>query len=274
MKITKRLTFTPLPLLVAALTGLAAPADAALFNYYVGTDSLATIAAGEFAGQPNPNAGRMTLLYAHHNEITPASNHYHSKGIFRFQPGSGAAPIIELSPSNYLPEGSNPPLLMGASTGIYDGKLTAIQDPGNDFSMITIKGVDDLMGFGAGTGEEFLLNSSGGRWAGSLAGSDPHLVLVSLSEGLNIGNATSLSLGLFEAGDDYHLGENPDFSPVFWTEANAELGLYTAQFQLVDEEGLFGDSGTFELRFQVVPEPSSALLLGAAALLGLSRRRR
>ncbi len=259
---------------VAFLTLAASPADAALFSYYIGVDGQNTIPSGEFAGQPNPNANRLTLLFAHHNTATPASNHYHSKGIYRYQPGSGASPIIEINPSNYLPEGSNPPLELVAGSGLYDGRLVAEQDPGNAFSLITIKGTDELDGFAEGTGEHYLFNSSAGRWTGSLAGSDIHLVLVSISDGLNIGNATSLSVGLLAPDDELHLGEAPDFSPVFWTDAGAAPGIYTAQFRLADEEGLYGDSGTFELRFQVVPEPSSALLAGAALAIGLIRRRR
>ncbi len=258
----------------ALLALIVSSADAALFSYYIGVDGQSTIPSGEFAGQPNPNANRLTLLYAHPNESAPASSHYHSKGIYRYQPGSGASPVVEISPSNYLPEGSNPPLLLVAGSGLYDGKLVVQQDPGNAFSLITIKGTDDLDGFAAGTVENYLHNSSAGRWTGSLAGSDIHLVLVSISDGLNIGNATSLSVGLLAPDDELHLGDAPDFSPVFWMDAGAAPGIYTADFRLVDEEGLFGDSGNVQFRFQVVPEPSSALLAGTALLVGLARRRR
>src|SRR5690606_28531521 len=146
-------------------------------------------------------------------------HHYHSKAIYRCQPARGASPGAELNPRNYLPEGSNPPLEMVAGSGLYDGKLVAEQDPGNGFSLITIKGTDELDGFTAGTGEHYLFNSSAGRWTGSLARSDIHLVLVSMSSGLNIGNATSLSVGLLSPDDELHLGETPDFSPVFWMDA-------------------------------------------------------
>jgi hypothetical protein len=81
-----------------------------------------TIDSGEFSGLANPNGNRLTFLYAHPNEETPANNHYHPKRVFRYQPGTAASPVIETNPSNYLPEGSNPPLVMTAGSGLYDGK--------------------------------------------------------------------------------------------------------------------------------------------------------
>lgn len=252
----------------------AGQSSAALFSYYVGVDNLSTIASGEFAGLANPNANRLTFLYAHSYAETPASNHYHSKGVYRYQPGSGASPVIEVSSSNYLPEGTLPPLAMVSGSGIYAGRSVVDEDPSNHFSLINLKDTTDLSGFATGTGENYMFNSSAGRYTGGIAGADIHLVLVSMSGGLNIGSSSAFSIGLNNPGDEYHLGDDVNFSPVFWTDENAAAGLYTAQFKLVDEEGLFGDSGTFEYRFNVIPEPSSALLAGGALMLGLVRRRR
>lgn len=261
--------------LAAALSLFVAPAaDAAFVSYYIGVDGMQTIGSGEFSGLTNPNANRLTLLFAHHYEETPASNHYHSKGIYRYQPGSGASPVTELSPSNYLPEGSNPPLAMTAGSGLYEGKSVVLEDPANHFSLIDFKSTADLGGFTAGTGENYMFNSSSGRWNGSLAGADVHLVLVSMTPGLNIGSEMSLLSGLVNPGDEFHLGEDIDFSPIFWVDGNAAGGIYTADFKLVDESGQFGDSGNFQFRFNVVPEPSSALLSITAAAFALLRRKR
>ena len=256
-----------------ALLSLAS-AEAALVSYYVGVDGLQTIATGEFAGQANPNYNRLTFLYAHNNEATPASNHYHSKGIYRYQPGTGASPVIDQSPSNYLPEGTNPPLTFTTGGGIYIGMTVAQEDPGNHSSLIDIRDTGDISSFAVGSGEHYMFNSSGGRYAGSLAGADIHLVLMSMSPGLNIGSDSAFSIGLTNPGDEFHLGDDVNFSPVFWLDENAAAGDYVARFKLVDEEGVFGDSGEFEFRYAVVPEPSAALLAGGAMLLGLVRRRR
>lgn len=271
--------FTPRPasLLGAALLALFSgipEADAAFVSYYIGVDGMQTIGSGEFSGQANPNANRLTFLYAHHYEDTPASNHYHSKGVFRYQPGSGGSPVVETSPSNYLPEGSNPPLAMTSGSGIYEGKSVVLEDPANHFSLIDFKSTADLASYTAGTGEHYMFNSSSGRWSGSLEGADVHLVLVSMSAGLNIGTEMSLLSGLANPGDEFHLGEDIGFSPVFWVDGNAAAGTYTADFKLVDESGQFRDSGVFQFRFNVVPEPSSAMLSGAAILLMLARRKR
>lgn len=264
-----------LVLAAAAVLLAATPAaEAALFSYYIGVDGLGTIASGEFAGQANPNHNRLTLLYAHHYEDTPASNHYHSKGIYRYQPGSGASPVIETSPSNYLPEGSAPPLAMTAGTGFYAGKSVVLEETSNHFSQIHLRDTADLAGFAPGSGENYMFHSSADRWSGSIAGADVHLVLVSLSSGLHIGSGSSFDIGLVNPGDEFHLGEDIEFSPVFWMEEDAAPGTYTASFRLVDESGTFADSGTFEFRFNAVPEPSAAVLSLGALALGAMRRRR
>lgn len=260
-------------IIAAASLLLGTSAEGALFSYYIGVDGLANIASGTYSGLANPNAGRLTLLYAHTYTATPGSNHYHSKGIYTYT-GPAGSPTTIVSTSNYLPEGSNPPLGMVAGSGFYSGKSVVDENPSNGFSLIDFRDTQDLNGFASGTGENVLFNSSSGRWTGGIAGADVHLVLVSLSSGLHIGSDSAFDIGLNTAGDEYHLGDDVSFSPVFWTEQDAAPGLYTAQFKLVDEEGLFGDSGTFEFRFNVVPEPSAAILSSVALAFGLGRRKR
>ncbi len=271
-------------LLASAATSLAK--DPAIAGYFVGVDGLANIATGTFATLPNPNHDRLTFLYAHTYPANPATNHYHSKGIYRYAPSSTfASPVIEQSPSNFLPEGAIAPLTLSlASGGAYDGKLVSaplpVSDPRHGFSFMTIEDTGKLTGFGPTDGQTTLLNSSSGRWNGTLSGADVHLVLVGLTPGLNVG--VGLDLNAFvNPGDDYHLADSFSFNPTFWTELNAAPGLYTAQFMLTDEEGIFGDSGTFEFRFEVaatpIPEPSSAAALAGFVMLGLAaakRRRR
>lgn len=270
-------SLSTLSVITGLVIALAPASEAVIHSYYVGVDGQQTIPTGEFAGQANPNYNRLTFLYAHPNETSPASNHYHSKGVYRYQPGSAASPVIEINPGNYLPEGTNPPLSLVAGSGFYSDKLVVLADAGNHFSHFEIAGTDDLASYAAGTPEHFMFHSSDDRWSGSFAGADVHLVLVSLSPGLHVGDATSFDVGLNQAGDELHLGEAIQFTPVFWTASDAAEGIYIAQFKLVDETGTFGDSGTFEYRFSnaaAVPEPSIALLSGLALTFGLVRRRR
>jgi hypothetical protein len=213
---------------------------------------------------------------------TPASNHYHSKGVYRYTgPNLGTSTATEINPNNFLPEGTRPPLsLTLAVGGTYDGKLVSAPytdplDTNYGFSFLTIQDTGKLDGFGVGAPETILFNSSSGRWNGPLTGADVHIELVSLSAGLNVGVGSNLN-AFVNPGDDYHLEDSFDFTPTFWTEASAAPGTYIAQFKLTDESGTFLDSGTFEFRFSVIPEPSSAAALAGALALGLvaTRRRR
>ena len=269
---------------VALLASISAASahDLDIPSYIVGVDNLSTIASGTFAGMANPNYQRLTFLFAHTYPVTPASNHYHRKAIYRYDPDSTpSSPVVQVSPSNYVPEGANPPITLSLGTGFYAGKLVsnplAPSDSSYAFSFTTIADVDSLSGFGAGSPEDILLNSSSGRWSASIAGADVHLELVSLSAGLHVGDSANFDL-VSGAGDEIHLGDDFAFTPVFWTDASATAGLYTAQFKLTDESGTFGESGVFEYRFEVaasaIPEPASAAALAGLAILGLAATRR
>lgn len=270
-------------LLASAATSFAKDPDIA--GYFVGVDGLATIASGTFAGLANPNHNRLTFLYAHTYTDTPASNHYHSKAIYRYSPSSTFdSPVIDQSPSNYVPEAAIAPLTLSLATGgTYDGKLVSAplpeSDPRHGFSFTTIEDTGALTGFGPTDPESILFNSSGGRWNGALTGADVHIELVDLSAGLNVGVGLD-SNAFVNPGDDFHLADSFSFTPTFWTELNAAPGIYTARFKLTDEAAIFGDSGTFEFRFEVaaapIPEPSSFAALAGLGMLGfaLVRRRR
>jgi hypothetical protein len=274
-------------LATAALALAAAPAalakDLDIASYIVGVDGLTTIATGTYAGLANPNHNRLTFLFAHTYPATPASNHYHSKGVFRYTGlNLGAATATEVNPNNFLPEGTLPPLTLTLATGgAYDGKLVSSigspTDANYAFSFLTIEDVGKLAGFGPGAPETILLNSSSGRWNGPLTGADVHLQLVSLTPGLNVG-VGSLLQAFVNPGDDWHLEDSFSFTPTFWTELTAAPGTYAAQFKLTDEQGLFGDSGTFEFRFEVpaaaIPEPSAFAALAGLGALGLAATRR
>ena len=248
--------------------------SSAVAAYFIGIDGRSTIPSGTYAGLPDPNFNRLTFLLGH-------GDHYHSKGIMVYTgPNLGVDTAVITSASNYLPEGSIAPLLLTAGDGIYAGKWISNPysdplDPGYDFSFLEFRSTQSLASASEGTDDYLLFHSAAGRWENAFDEADIHLELVFTTPGLNIGNGTSLSSGLSLAGDELHLGEGSElftFSPVFWVDQAADPGTYIAQFRLTDESGTYGDSGVFEFRTQVVPEPSSAMMLLIGATW-LARRR-
>jgi MYXO-CTERM domain-containing protein len=258
-----------------ALAALITQSQAAFVSYYVGVDGRATVPSGTYNGLANPNHNRLTFLYAHTYPENPTINHYHSKGVLvHTGPNLGAGTATTVSSSNFLPEGSAPPLLMQAGSGAYAGKLVNVPTVGNPFSFLTIEDTGKIAGFAAGSPEDILFNSSGGRWNGSLAGADVHMKLISATAGLFFGSASDPTANPFASPDGVHLEDEFSFSLHPWLNAGAAPGVYTAQFQLEDESGMLGESGTFEFRFAVIPEPSSAALATLAAAAITLRRRR
>jgi hypothetical protein len=249
---------------------------AALSEFYVGVDGLTTIGGvGTYAGLPNPNFGRLTLLYNH-------GDHYHGIGTYAYtgpNMGAGTA-VVDTSANNRLPEisAAQPPLLLTGGAGVYAGKLVSQPQIGVEYSNLEMLSVHSLDGNPEDT--MGLFGSSSGRWDDPLwdanQAADIHLELVSVTPGLNVGtlaNPLALSVGLNE-----HVGEGDElfsFTPVLWTEGNAAVGTYSAEFRLSDEAGVLGNSGRFFVDVQVVPEPTSAIvsLIGALGLIGFGRRR-
>jgi hypothetical protein len=58
---------------------------------------------------------------------------------------------------------------------------------------------------------------------------------------------------------------------VFWVDAAAAPGVYSATLRLIDTTDTFRASGEFTFDFEVLPEPATLLLLTPVLLL---RRRR
>ena len=242
-------------------------------NYYIGVDNLATIASGTYAGLANPNKDRLTFLYAHWYDATPSSNHYHSKGRYiHTGPNLGAATATTVSSANFLPESGT--LTMVSGTGAYAGKLVIEANPSNPFSFLSIEDTGKLSGFADGTPEFIMFNSSSGRWNSAITGADVHMKLLNATAGLNFGTSSDPNVNPFADAEGLHLADSFSFTLNPWVDAGAAPGTYSAQFMLEDEEGVFGDSGTFEFRFTVIPEPSGTLLsMISLGMLSLRRRR-
>ncbi|WP_447984293.1 all3515 family Zur-repressed PEP-CTERM protein [Nitrospira sp. Nam74] len=266
--------------LVSMLT--ATGAYAVTSEFYVAVDELTTIASGTYAGLANPNYNHLTYLRGH-IEPDPTTNHFHGIGSYSYTGPAGSQSIIWTNANNRIPETSTgqPPLPLVAGIGAYAGLLVSDAIPGLEYSDLTIHSVELLNGFPAGAPEHYLYNSSGGRWNGSLAGAQVGLQLISLTAGLRINNELGHPI-LNSVGDVYVLGAGHSlaFTPTFWTEGTAPSGTYSAQFRLVDlgsdmGRSPFAPSGTFNIDFQVVPEPSTATLFALGiGVLGIPAIRR
>jgi hypothetical protein len=232
-------------------TAATRPARAEIREVYIGRDGLSTLASGDYKGLPNPNYGRLTLLYAHGDAAKPETNHYHGIGAYSY---TGAVPnqsVLSTNANNKLPEGytNQAPLSLRPGAGLYAGRLRTTHDPKEHYSDLSFHSVHELSRAATGTPEHYMFNSSGNRWSGSLVGSVVWLELVSLSNGLQVGSEQSLDV-LATPGQRVALGTGDaiDFKPVLWVAGNAPRGTYAATFKLVDTgPTAFGESGTFSI---------------------------
>ena len=271
--------------LVAVATGLFASAvHAQLINYHVGRDNLQTLISGTYSGLANPNYQRLTFLRFNNLEVSdPATSHWHAIGTYIYT-GPAATPTIpSTNGNNRIPEtftGFAPlPLLPGS--GIFAGKLVsgipnATPQSQDHYDRLEMRPVQELASGPVGSTENFLYNSSGGRWNQPLGGGAKiSLELLSHSPGLKIATQTGTQilindLDLFEIGQ----GDDWSFTPVFWTDGSAAPGTYSAQFRLVDGSGTYLPSGSFNLDFAVVPEPGPLTLIAVALTAAAIGRRR
>lgn len=257
--------------LMSALQAYAAP-----LGYYVGVDGVQTLATGPYAGQRNPNYGRLTFLYAHPNEATPENSHYHSIGAWSYSGPTDAPVINATNANNRIPEtfSGQEPLPLFSGQGAQAGKWISQAVPGLEYSDLQWGATDSLRSAAPGTIDHYLFTSSSGRWTGSLEDVDLGLELVNLTPGLHV--ADHAGTPIFSAvGQVYQLGAGNTFSftPQFFTMETAQTR-YSASFRLVDLSGTFKDSGTFHMDFSPVPEPITAWFLIAGVLvLALFKRR-
>ncbi len=249
-------------------------ADVINTEYFIGVDGLSTIGSGIYSGLSNPNAGRLTFLFAHPDEVQPSSSHYHSIGAYSYSGPADNPTISPTNANNRLPEtysGQSPlPLLSGS--GNHAGRLISQALPDLEYSNLQMHSTQSLNGFAAGTTEDFLFHSSGNRWSGALDGAMIGLQLVGITSGLHIANELGETI-LSSLNDIYNLGwgNNLAFLPTFFTADDAIDGIYSASLRLVDLSGRFRESGVFNFDFQVshqVSEPVTILLL-FAGLIGI-----
>ncbi|MBD2530726.1 PEP-CTERM sorting domain-containing protein [Nostoc flagelliforme FACHB-838] len=250
-------------------------------GFYIGLDGLEALSTGTYAGLENPNYNRLTLLFAHRDEDTPESSHFHGIGTYSYSGSLNNPTINPTNTNNRIPESysEQPPLTLLPGTGFYSGRLISTPTD-KEYSNLTIEPIASLK-TSKELDNQYLFNSSNGRWQSSLEGANIGLQLASISSGLNIGDSAGVDI-VKSVGDIYTIGsgDNFSFTPTFWTDAAAPLGTYSASFKLVDlgtdnHRIPFKESGTFNFDFEVkaVPESSTVLGLGIVGLLALSLSR-
>lgn len=263
--------------LLGATLSWASMAQASLVEFYVGVDRQETIASGTYTGLPNPNFGRLTFLFAHHDETTPANSHYHGIGAWSYSGPAVSPTVNDTNTNNRIPETftNQAPLPLFPGQGAQAGKWFSQAVPGLEYSDLQWESTQSLNLATAGTPEHFLFTSSGNRWAGALDNTNVALELVGVTPGLQVADDTGTSI-LSTIGETYTLGDGNllSFRPSFFTTEDAQTR-YSASFRLIDLNGTLQNSGTFHIDFAPVPLPAAAWLFGSGVigLAGLARRK-
>jgi hypothetical protein len=224
-------------------------------DYFVAVDGLETLQSGTFAGLPNPNFGRLTLLVAHRFPEDPTRNHFHSIGAYTYASLEGGSPFeISTSTNNRIPELSTGflPLTLYPGTGLHRNHLISLPTD-SEYSNLRIASIQSLAGLAPDSPDGILFLSSEGRWTSRLDGVQVGLQRVSLTPGLQ----ASDELGRFILRSRVHeLGDGNTLSvfPTYFTSRLARVGTYSATLKFVDlrsREERFGDSGRFTFDFRV-----------------------
>ncbi len=254
--------------LIGAAVWLAASLGQAqtMVNLYVGIDGREVLASGTYRGLPNPNYGRLTLLYAHYYPYGQFHrNHYHPIGAYSYTGPTNAPVVLDTSSGNAIPEvytGLPGVTLVPGTNGVWLGKLMS-RKTSDHYSDLRIRSVHSLSAYGEGSAERAMYLSSGGTRTNLMTGAVLALELISKSEGLNIADTNGTPI-LQAPGDRQIIGHGDDFNfeylPVFWVPENAEPGDYYAELRLVDVNDAggrtpFPPSGRFFFRFRVPPPP-------------------
>lgn len=247
---------------------------AELVSYYVGRDGLTTLTSGTFRDLPNPNAGRLTLLYAHAYPENPLNNHYHSIGIYTYTGTSNAPVVVPTNANHRIPEASTgqlPLTLVPSTNALHTGRLINAATVEN-YSDPRFRSVHRILPhvtttatnhFGYGSAEYVMFHSGSRRWTNPLAGAVVAMELVEKSPGLHVGTDDQPD-ALVNPGDRIVMGDGDtfEFRPLVWTEADAEPGTYSLRFKLVDVSGgpsPIEESGIVTFLYRVQPEPELSI---------------
>jgi hypothetical protein len=242
-------------------------------GFYIGYDGLSTLTSGTYAGLSNPNSNRLTLLLDH-------GNHFHGIGTYSYTGPVTTPAVLSTNTNNHVPEVSSGegPLPLAQGSGFYAGTLRT-NIGSSEYSYLGIASIQSLANHPSGSMEDVLFQSSNNRWSGQLNDVEIGLRLVESTPGLHIGTETTKNI--YAAGDIFTVGTGNDFEfkPVYWVDAAAPAGTYSATFELLNMRtgSSILDSGTFHFDFNVspIPEPRTyAMFLAGLLVSGSIVRRR
>ncbi|MBL9170962.1 MAG: hypothetical protein JNN07_24735 [Verrucomicrobiales bacterium] len=271
-------------IVAAALAMTFNSARADISGYYIGYDDLPGVfAPAIYRGLPNPNRGHITLFFPHPSAENRLANHFHNLGSFSYSGPTNDLTIVPTNSNARIPEVATrqAPLTLVPGKGVWAGKLVSATTPEN-YSTMRFRSVQSLRyertatatnEFGYGSPEWHMLfnrfpnfgNFDNAVYSKPIPASTLAFELVWLSPGLHIGLGNQMDV-VTNPGDRVVLGDanDFDFQPVFWAEASAATGPYTAAFRFVDISGGEGtvrvpESGISFFDFRVVGAPSVSI---------------
>lgn len=278
------LLHTRLTAAAACLVTLAGSASAEISGYYVGYDDLPGVfAPAIYRGLPNPNRGHITLFFPHPSAENRLANHFHNLGSFSYSGPTNDLTVVPTNSNARIPEVATrqAPLTLVPGIGDWAGKLVSAATVEN-YSTMRFRSVQSLRyertdtatnEYGYGSPEWHMLfnrfpsfgNFDNAVYSKPIPASTLAFELVWLSPGLHVGVGSQKDV-VTNPGDRVVLGDpnDFDFQPVFWTEASAAPGSYTAAFRFVDVSSGEGavrvpESGISFFDFRVVGVPTLSI---------------
>ena len=263
-----------------------------LSQYYIGIDNNPFVTFGDFTDEPNPNVGRVTLLFNHDNLVNVEGSHYHPIGAYSYT-GDVSNPIeVPTNTNNRLPEaytGTSLELAAAPVGSPYEGMLISGMGAGSgdaEYGNLEIREnttIPNTDGYGPlgqagttnlGNAAYYMYTRESQNFTLPMDNLALELELVAITPGLAVGDAAGNVL-MDGVGDKAAIfASSGSFTPTFFAAANATPGVYSASFVLNDTSGNYDSSGTFHFDFTVIPEPSSLVLLSlaATAVCGIRRK--
>lgn len=235
------------PVILASIAGTVS-LNGQIGSYYVGLDNRPTNISGVYNRLPNPNFGRMTLLYAHPYPENVWNNHFHTLGSYTQTGPATQAVVVNTNVNNRIPEVGTrqPPLTLVAAPADspFAGRwiTTATEENYSDLILRPVHALrtrvvgTNTFEYGYGSSESIMYQSSGGRWTNSMPGAVIALELVEKSPEIGVASGSNPAI-VTNPGDRHIIGPADTFAAfplVLHTASTTPPGDYIARFKLVD----------------------------------------